>query len=56
MLANVVANTEMKRDVFLRELVRIQYKRNDVDFQSGNVSRSRRCGRRIFLRPTKKSA
>ena len=35
MMLHVVANTEMKRDVFLRELVRIQYKRNDIDFHRG---------------------
>jgi len=35
MMLHVVANTEVKRDVFLRELVRIQYKRNDVDFHRG---------------------
>src|SRR3954465_4043769 len=31
MMIHIVANTEIKRDKFLRELVRIQYKRNDVD-------------------------
>jgi excinuclease ABC subunit B len=35
MMIHVVANTEMKRDSFLRELVRIQYSRNDVDFHRG---------------------
>lgn len=35
MMLHVVANTEMKRDKFLRELVRIQYNRNDIDFHRG---------------------
>ena len=35
MMIHVVANKEIKRDQFLRELVRIQYKRNDVDFHRG---------------------
>jgi excinuclease ABC subunit B len=35
MMIHVVANKEIKRDKFLRELVRIQYKRNDVDFHRG---------------------
>src|ERR687890_530183 len=35
MMIQVVANKEMKRDQFLRELVRIQYRRNDVDFHRG---------------------
>lgn len=35
MMIHIVANTEIKRDKFLRELVRIQYKRNDVDFHRG---------------------
>jgi excinuclease ABC subunit B len=35
MMMHVVANKEAKRDKFLRELVHIQYKRNDVDFSRG---------------------
>lgn len=35
MMMQVFANSELKRDKFLRELVRIQYKRNDVDFHRG---------------------
>jgi excinuclease ABC subunit B len=35
MMLQVVTNKELKRDKFLRELVRIQYKRNDVDFHRG---------------------
>jgi excinuclease ABC subunit B len=35
MMIPVKSNTEIRRDIFLRELVRIQYKRNDVDFHRG---------------------
>lgn len=35
MMLHVVSGSEMRRDHFLRELVRIQYKRNDVDFHRG---------------------
>jgi excinuclease ABC subunit B len=35
MMLQVFANKELKRDKFLRELVRIQYSRNDVDFHRG---------------------
>jgi excinuclease ABC subunit B len=35
MMMQIVANKEIRRDVFLRELVRIQYSRNDVDFHRG---------------------
>lgn len=35
MMLQVFANKELKRDKFLRELVRIQYKRNDIDFHRG---------------------
>ncbi|MCM2282430.1 MAG: DEAD/DEAH box helicase family protein, partial [Bdellovibrionaceae bacterium] len=35
MMIHIVANKEIKRDKFLRELVRIQYKRNDIDFHRG---------------------
>ncbi len=35
MMLQVFANKELKRDKFLRELVRIQYTRNDVDFSRG---------------------
>jgi excinuclease ABC subunit B len=37
MMVHVVANTEMKRDHLLRELVRIQYQRNNIDFSRGNI-------------------
>jgi excinuclease ABC subunit B len=35
MMIQVVVGAEMKRDHFLRELVRIQYSRNDIDFHRG---------------------
>ena len=35
MMMQIVANKEIRRDIFLRELVRIQYKRNDIDFTRG---------------------
>tara|TARA_B100000609_G_scaffold88186_1_gene70421 strand:- start:15441 stop:17528 length:2088 start_codon:yes stop_codon:yes gene_type:complete len=35
MMIHVVNGSEMKRDHFLREIVRIQYQRNDVDFSRG---------------------
>ena len=35
MMIQVVAGTEVKRDHLLRELIRIQYHRNDVDFHRG---------------------
>ncbi len=35
MMIHVVSNKDIRRDVFLRELVRIQYKRNDIDFHRG---------------------
>ncbi len=35
MAVHVAANSETKRDHFLRELVRIQYQRNNVDFYRG---------------------
>jgi len=35
MMLHLVANKEMKRDQFLRELVRIRYNRNDIDFSRG---------------------
>jgi excinuclease ABC subunit B len=37
MMIQIVANTEMKRDHLLRELIRIQYQRNNVDFHRGTV-------------------
>lgn len=37
MMIQIVANTEIKRDHLLRELVRIQYQRNNVDFSRGTV-------------------
>lgn len=35
MMLQVVSNSELRRDNFLRELVRIQYDRNDIDFHRG---------------------
>ena len=35
MMMQIVANKEIRRDIFLRELVRIMYTRNDVDFHRG---------------------
>lgn len=35
MMIHLVCNNEMKRDHLLRELVRIQYPRNDIDFHRG---------------------
>lgn len=35
MMVQVVANTEIKRDQLLREFIRIQYSRNNVDFHRG---------------------
>jgi len=35
MMIQVFAGKELKRDKFLRELVRIQYNRNDIDFHRG---------------------
>ncbi len=35
MMLHIVANKEIRRDMFLRELVRIQYRRNDIDFTRG---------------------
>lgn len=35
MMIHIIANKEIRRDIFLRELVRIQYKRNDIDFSRG---------------------
>ncbi len=35
MMIQIQANSKMKRDDFLRELVRIQYSRSDVDFHRG---------------------
>ncbi len=37
MMVHVVRDTEMKRDHFIRELIRIQYERNNVDFHRGTV-------------------
>jgi excinuclease ABC subunit B len=37
MMIHLVNNTEWKRDHLLRELVRIQYTRNNVDFSRGTV-------------------
>jgi excinuclease ABC subunit B len=35
MMIHIVSGTEIRRDHFLRELVRIQYRRNDIDFHRG---------------------
>ncbi|MCB0384333.1 MAG: excinuclease ABC subunit UvrB, partial [Bdellovibrionales bacterium] len=35
MMIHIENNKEMRRDHFLRELVRIQYRRNDIDFHRG---------------------
>jgi excinuclease ABC subunit B len=37
MMIHLVANTEMKRDHLIRELIRIQYQRSNVDFARGNI-------------------
>lgn len=37
MMIQVVANSELKRDHFLKELIRIQYQRNNVDFHRGTL-------------------
>lgn len=37
MMIQIVSNTELKRDHLLRELIRIQYQRNNVDFTRGTV-------------------
>lgn len=35
MMIHIITGTEIRRDHFLRELVRIQYGRNDIDFHRG---------------------
>ncbi len=35
MMIHVVANKNLKRDSFLKELIRVQYQRNNVDFHRG---------------------
>jgi len=37
MMIHIVANAKMKRDDLLRELIRIQYQRNNVDFHRGTI-------------------
>lgn len=37
MMIQIVSNTSMKRDHLLKELIRIQYQRNNVDFHRGTV-------------------
>jgi excinuclease ABC subunit B len=37
MMIHLVANTEIKRDHLIRELIRIQYQRNNIDFARGNI-------------------
>lgn len=36
MMIHIISGKEMKRDFLLRELVRIQYSRNDIDFHRGS--------------------
>jgi len=36
LMIHLTSNTELKRNHFLKELVRIQYSRNDIDFQRGS--------------------
>lgn len=37
MMVHVVSNSKTKRDDFLKELIRIQYQRNNVDFHRGTI-------------------
>ena len=37
MMIHVTANSEVKRDQLLKELIRIQYQRNNVDFHRGTI-------------------
>ena len=37
MMVHVHANSALKRDHFLRELIRIQYERNNIDFHRGTI-------------------
>ena len=37
MMVHIVAGTEQKRDHLLRELIRIQYQRNNIDFHRGTI-------------------
>ncbi len=37
MMIHIESNTEMNRDHFLRELIRIRYQRNNVDFHRGMI-------------------
>jgi excinuclease ABC subunit B len=37
MMVHIVAGTEMRRDNLLRELIRIQYQRNNIDFSRGTI-------------------
>lgn len=37
MMIHLIANSEMKRDHLLRELIRIQYQRNNIDFTRGTI-------------------
>lgn len=37
MMIQIVSNTEMKRDHLLKELIRVQYQRNNIDFSRGTV-------------------
>ncbi len=37
MMVHLVAGSQMKRDHLLRELIRIQYQRNNVDFHRGTI-------------------
>jgi excinuclease ABC subunit B len=37
MMVQIVANSNLKRDYLLKELIRIQYQRNNVDFHRGTI-------------------
>ena len=37
MMIQVVSNTNMKRDHLLKELIRVQYQRNNIDFHRGTI-------------------
>jgi len=37
MMVHVVSNSSLKRDDFLKDLIRIQYQRNNIDFHRGTI-------------------
>lgn len=37
MMVHIVANSAIKRDDFLKDLIRIQYQRNNIDFHRGTI-------------------